>query len=268
MKSYLASRLPRLSAIMAVGLALAPCAVLAQSDDAGGEAQPAAENNGTDPTKPVSLAQVYWEHFDLRGDLNQDTLMLRYEQPLGDRSALRASVPFVSNNGAGRDGMVLGDVAVRFLHIPVVTKTHGIVLQGEVAFDTASRAEAGTGQTVLNGTFIYAMFLKNGSIFAPAWKQSHGVGVDAGRSRVSATTLDFYYVPKLKDKANFVTVDPYFVYNWKGDTAYAGLAVTGGRTVGKVFGGALQIYVKPSLVFGKNRPGNWAIETGVKLLNF
>jgi hypothetical protein len=49
---------------------------------------------------------------------------------------------------------------------------------------------------------------------------------------------------------------------------FAGLAVTLGCSLGPAMGGTSQVYVKPQIFFGSERPSNWGIEIGYKLLGF
>ena len=46
------------------------------------------------------------------------------------------------------------------------------------------------------------------------------------------------------------------------------VAITAGRVVGKAFGGVAQVYAKPTVMFGNERPGDWSLEIGFKVLGF
>ena len=128
-----------------------------------------------------------------------------------------------------------------------LTRKHGFVAQGEIIFDTVSRPELGTGKNVFKGTFIYALFLKNGGVFAPAFVQSNSLSGDKLRSDVNMTTFDFYYVPKFTDPRNLMTIDPAFNFDWENNKKFASLAVTMGRVIGPAFGGNGILFIKPSL---------------------
>ncbi|WP_313348720.1 hypothetical protein, partial [Paracoccus sp. (in: a-proteobacteria)] len=188
------------------------------------------------------------------------------EMPLAERTGLRLTLPLQRYQMPGSDNdFDFGDIALRLHHIPVVTKTYGVVVQGELIFDTAGRHELGYGTTVLKGTAIYARFLSNGSILAPSLSHSEALG---GHTDVSETVLDLYYVPRLADSSIFVTVDPAIISNWETDAVYGSLAVTVGKTVGKMWNGTAQVYVKPTLLVGNDRPADWAVEVGFKVLGF
>jgi hypothetical protein len=100
-----------------------------------------------------------------------------------------------------------------------------------VSFDTADTADRGAGLNVLTLTGTYARFLPNQAIFAPPIVHSIGLSEpDTGRSDVSFTTLDFYYVPKLSDPSD-MTIDPSVNINWQNNTSFVVLAVTFDRGI-------------------------------------
>jgi hypothetical protein len=227
-------------------------------------------DNGTDPTRFSTSAALIYEYNDLANGLARQAPRLEVIMPLGKQRHynVRVTVPVVSNDVAGNDNFALGDVAVRMSHVFGVTRHRGMVVHGEMLFNTAKRDELGTGKDVFKGTFIYAHFRPNGSIFAPALVHSLDVAGDRDRADVSITTIDFYYVPKLKDPRNYITWDPALNFDWANNKDYVSLAVTFGRVVGEAFGGHAQLYIKPSLLAGSERPGDWSIEVGFKVLGF
>lgn len=227
-------------------------------------------DNGTDPTRFSTSAALIYEYNDLAGGLARQAPRVEVIIPLGAQHHynVRVTVPVVSNDVAGNDNFALGDVAVRMSHVFGVTRHRGMVVHGEMIFNTAKRDELGTGKDVFKGTFIYAHFRPNGSIFAPALVQSLDVAGDRDRADVNITTIDFYYVPKLKDPHNYITWDPALNFDWANNKDYVSLAVTFGRVVGEAFGGHAQVYIKPSLLAGSERPGDWSMEVGFKVLGF
>lgn len=261
---------PFLAAI-AFGAGAVCGAPAAQAQDAAAQGAPehhAEPDNGTDPTRVRRSLTVDFEHLELRQGFTSDTLEAVWSEPLGSHTALNATVSLPSVDVAGDTSFGFGDLELQLTHIPVVTRKYGIVLKGEVAFNTASRPELGTGNTVLEATAIYARFLKGGSILAPSLEYDYGIERDAGRSRVHQATLDLYYVPRLKNRAYYMTVDPFVNANFTSDEVSGGLLVTLGRVIGPALGGTLQAYVKPGVYVGSNRGANWGVEAGFKLLGF
>jgi hypothetical protein len=233
---------------------------------------PKKENDGTDPTSPVRFAKISYEHLDLSlpeslpGN-NSNTFALEFQQPFG-RTAVKFKLPITSLDALGDSSFGLGDVSAKVSHVASVTKTHGIVLGAEMIFNTASRPELGTGKTVFKPSFIYAFFLKGGHIFAPAFVHSVSIAGDANRANVNATTIDFYFVPKLANPKFYMTLDPAITQDWESDTFYSINAVTIGYTVGPMLGGKGQVFIKPSFGIGGAKPTGWGIQAGFQLINF
>jgi hypothetical protein len=230
----------------------------------------AKENNGTDPTQFITSADTTLEHFDLRNGVEAQTWVFALALPVGEakRTNIRLRVPLEANDVLGDGSLGLGDVSIKANHVLKITPKYGLVVAGELAFDTAERPELGTGKTVFKGSFVYAKFLKNGAIFAPAVVHSTSIAGKDSRADINSTTFDFYYVPRLKNPKQFVTFDPAVTYNWESKKLHGALAVTLGQSVGKMFGGTGQLFVKPSILFGANRPANWGTQIGFKVINF
>ncbi len=231
---------------------------------------PAAVDNGTDPTKLSRTALASWEHLDLGSDLAVDTFFFTYIEPLGAdrRTNVRLKAPVVDSDLSAKDGAALGDVGVKFTRIVSVTKTHGWVAAGEFVFDTAARAELGTGQNVFKPSVIYVKFLGDGTILAPSFQQSITLWGDDSRRRVDETLFDFYIVPNLPNKNYYMTIDPALSRSWDADTHYGVLAVTVGRSVGRMLGGNAFVQIKPSVFVGADRPADWGAEVAFKLVGF
>ena len=229
-----------------------------------------AANNGTDPTRLTTQALANWERVDLKEGFVSDTLKLNYTVPVGEKRdwSIRYRLPLASVNVLGNNSYGLGDASVQATHVFGLSRKGGWVAQAEMVFDTASRDELGTGKNVFKGTLIKAWFLSDGSIFAPAVVHSESLWGDSLRKGVRATTLDLYYVPKLSDPRNLVTVDPSINRDWKSEKSFVGLAVTFGRVLGPALGGTGIVSLKPSVFAGDGRPGSWGVELGYKVLGF
>jgi hypothetical protein len=250
-----------------VTLALLVSSVVPALADDNASGQP---NNGTDPTRPPKMIAVSYGYTELRNGFRQDILKGLYQQPISKdgRTVAKVELPLVSTDVLGRSGFNLGDITLGLQRVAVVTPQYGLVYKAELVLNTANHIEQGTGKNVLKATAIYAKFLAGGAIFAPAIVHNESLWGESGRAKVRLTTLDFYYVPKLSDPKTFVTFDPNVNFDWEGDKTFFGLAVTLGRAIGPAFGGNGQVYIKPSILAGNDRPGNWGFEVGFKVLGF
>ena len=211
-----------------------------------------------------------YEYLDLHNGVSSGTLRLNYVAPLGANKdyALRLRAPVVMNDALGRKSHALGDVSLMLQHVFGLTQQQAFVWQAELSFDTAARPELGTGKHALSPTLIYARFLEGGAIFAPAIKHSLSLGGDSNRAKVNATVFDFYYVPKLADSRNLITIDPALSFDWESKKRFGSLAITAGRVIGPMFGGNGIISIKPTVFAGGDRPGKWGVELGFKVLGF
>jgi hypothetical protein len=252
-------------AAMILSMSLYGSVLLAQDAEA-----PKAVDNGTDPSKLQTVAEAKYEYLDLQNGFSSGTLRLSYITPLDDAQtyALRVRVPVTYVDVLGNDGYDIGDASLEISHVFGLTKEHAFVAKGELVFDTAGRSELGTGQNVFKGSFIYAKFLESGSIFAPALVQSNSLWGDGNRADVNSTTIDFYYVPKLANPKNLITYDPALNFDWENDKQFFSLAVTFGRVLGPQLGGNGILFAKPSVYAGSDRPGNWGLEVGYKVIGF
>jgi hypothetical protein len=244
-------------------LALLPAALFAAPE-------PVAEvDNGTDPTRLNTTAVVTYEHVGLVAGAT-DSINASYVQPLGAarRTSLRLKVPFVRNDALGSDDFGLGDLGLKASHILHLTRSYGLLTSAEFVFDSAERAELGSGQNVFKPGFTYAKFLKDGSIFAPAIVQSNSLWGDDRRARVNSTVFDFYYVPHLANPRYFITVDPAMSLDWEGEREFASLSITLGRSLGPALGGSSQASIRPTVFAGGERPADWGIEIGYKVIGF
>lgn len=231
---------------------------------------PKAVDNGTDPSKLLTIAEAKYEYLELQNGFSSGTLRLSYTTPLDEaqRYALRVRVPVSYVDVLGKDNYDIGDASLELTHVFGLTKQRAMVVKGEMIFDTAARPELGTGQNVFKGTFIYAKFLQSGGIFAPALVQTNSLWGDENRPDVNFTTVDFYYVPKLANPKNLITYDPALNFDWENDKEFLSLAITFGRVLGPQLGGNGILFVKPSLFAGSDRPGSWGMEVGYKVLGF
>lgn len=234
-------------------------------------AQEGEVNNGTDPTKLSTTAQIRFESLELGDGFTNNTLYLRFTQPLGaaQRSSVELKLPIVSTNILDDTEYGLGDFSLKFTHLSSLTQQYGVLLTLEAIFDTAAAADHGAGSNVLRPGITYARFLSGGAIFAPTLQHAFTVGeTDPGRTDVNLTVLDLYYVPKLDDPLNYMTIDPALIYDWERDQLSPTLAVTVGRVIPTGLPGSSSFFLKPSVGIGDDASYDWGLEVGFKVVGF
>lgn len=228
-------------------------------------------NTGVDPTKLSRTTQFRFESLDLTNGFSNDTLYLRYTEPLGaaQRSSIELKLPIVSSDVIGGSTYGSGDFSLKYTNLPVLTQKYGIVLTVEAIFNTANEADQGLGSNVLKPGITYARFLSNGAIFAPTLQHGFTIGkTDQGRSDYNTTVIDLYYVPKLKNPLAYMTIDPALTYDWERDRLSPSLAVTLGQVIKTSLPGTSSVFIKPSVGIGHDRAYDWGLEVGFKIIGF
>ncbi|SLN59496.1 hypothetical protein ROG8370_02742 [Roseovarius gaetbuli] len=226
-------------------------------------------NNGTNPTLLTTSAGIQYTYNDIRGGFSSGMWEAFVGVPFGSRKQFQFQVTVPYADSALNDDFGLGDVSLKFVHVVDVNASRGIAYTAEVFLDTADRPDLGNGQEVLEFSAFYAKFLPGGNIFAPAWVQTVGLdGKGSNGQDINRTTIDFYYVPKLANPKFFMAFDPALSYDWKTDKAFASLQTTFGMLTGKFAGGDSQIFIKPGIYAGGDRPLDFSVQVGFKILGF
>ncbi len=227
----------------------------------------AQENDGTDPTSPVGSMRLSGEHLDFTEGISSQIFAIEYNQQIGDgATVLRAKVPFAAFSGIGNGDFGLGQIGLKVTRVLTRTRTYGVVVSGELLARTATRRELGTGRWVFKPNLTYARFLKGGHIFAPSILHSISVAGNDSRNKINLTTVDLYFVPRLKNRKLFMTLDPAYVHDWENGVDTGALAVTMGYKTGQLLGARSQVSVKPSVGIAKDRPFNWGFQLSLQLL--
>lgn len=251
-------------------------------------------NNGTNPTILATSASMEGQYTDIGDGLSIWEINPSLTIPFGEQKEMAISVKVPFSDTPFDNNFDIGDASVKLTHVLSVTPKSGVAYTVELFTDTAASGR-GYGEPVIEATGYYAMFLGNGSILAPALVQTVGVGnptpadgmqdaatelyfspsvegvglaaAEAGKS-VNTTTFDLYYVPKLKNPKLFLTFDPALVRDWRAKDTFGSLTVTFGSSIGQIGGGNLVLYAKPQVLMGSERPANWGITVGTKLIGF
>jgi hypothetical protein len=226
-------------------------------------------DNGTDPSRISNSFIADFEHLRLRDGFSSDTVDLKLTAGLASHTGLTIDLPFVSVDAFGESGYAMGDVSIKLAQVSGLSNSGANIFQAELFLDTADRPELGNGQDVLKLTYIRAFFMPSHDIIAPSFIQNFGIGGKGDRARVNTFVFDLYYVPHFTNPKLYMTVDPNVTYDWDSGNSFAGLLVTVGYGTGKAFGnGNGSVYVKPSVYGGADRPADWGVEIGYKVVGF
>jgi hypothetical protein len=227
----------------------------------------AVENDGTDPTQPLSQVRFAFEHLDLQNGLASDRISAEYTRPLGDGSwTIRPKVEFAALNVPGDASFDVGDISLKLTKVVARNRRYGIATSLELLVPTAGKDFLGGGKWVAKPSLTYAIFLKGGHIFAPTLVHAWSFAGDNDRPDVNVSTFDFYFVPRLANRKLFMTVDPAVNLDWETGRDFGALAVTMGYKLGPMLGGRGQVSVKPSVGIGSNAPQDWGVQIAFQLL--
>jgi hypothetical protein len=240
-------------------------------DAASGDAEAKSEDkSGTDPTKFLRTLGLRNEYQRLPNDKTFNVTTFTYIEPFADgRMNLRLKAPFAYTDATGDDEFGLSDLSLRYNWLAYVDATQGLLLGADLTADTASDDVLGRGKWTIGPSVTYAMFLSPTMIFAPAYQHNISFAGDEDRKEVNESVIDFYMVFTAQDKTSWLIVDPTLIVDWETEqNTPLTLEVEYGRNVGSLLGGAFNLYVRPGVGIGQDRPYDWNIEVGCTVVGF
>ena len=283
------------SAIIASLLLLltSPAIVIAQDEQSYAEknAKDSSDKTGTNPVNFQRDIRIYNEYSWLNTgpDGNQNQTTLEYRQALaGGKWQFRTKIPYTfldidpdpASGFPGIDEDGLGDINFRFLKQPWFKGAYALAPAIEVFLDTASEDTLGSGADVLGPQVFVAYFYgknpipipgyKGGGLFAPGLQYRFSIDEDDGRSEVEAWAIDINYLALSDNKARWLFVNPQIFLDQENDEDYAFFDVEFGWMMAKwkpkLRGHSF--YVRPTFTIGTDRPTDYGIEVGYKVVGW
>jgi len=251
----------RLAASVALVALAGP--VLAQQPAA---APPAAheeeDKTGTDPSKFLRTLILLNEFRSLGEERSFNETIYRYIQPVG-KVKFQLSLPLDRTDATGTSQSGFGELGLKANYLPHRSSKSAIVLNLETFFPTATKDVFGTGKYVASPGATFAFFFDGGRvIFAPSIQEKFSYAGDEHRDSVNQTLVDTYFVYK-PTKTSWIIVDPQFVFDHEQDTFFQQTEVEYGRLM---FAG-VSTYVRPGIAIGDDRPADWNLEFGIKVIH-
>jgi hypothetical protein len=218
---------------------------------------------GTNPAKFTRTLILFNEFRSLGNEAAFNEAMFRYVQPVGKNLKVQLSLPLDATDAAGDTAFGFGELSLKFNYRAWINEKNALIINLDTFWPTATRDEFMSGKYVVDPGVTYAMFLKHGEmIFAPSLQQKISYAGDADRDDVNQTQVDLYFVWR-PNKTNWVTIDPQIVRDWEKDTEFGQLEIEFGRVM---FGG-MSVYVRPGIGIGADRPLDWNLELGLKVVH-
>jgi len=253
------------SGTMIVLLAAVPLA--AQSDSKQGD------SSGTNPINFTYDFRIYaeFQEFSADGDNGGGLLTFEYRFPIGDKWQFRTRLRGVSRSfdpdgdGSSETTTGVGDFDFRFITVPYAGKKLAVATGLEVFLDTASSPALGEGKTSLGPQVFLVWFAPGGwknSLFAPAYQYVFDVAGDDDQPDVDRHQFDFYFLRLAENKKRWMLADAQVVIDNENDRDFGQIEFG----YGQMMFGPMSSYIRPGIGFGSDRPLDWNIEMGFKVI--
>ena len=267
------------------------CALLAISTGAIAQEEPQqtdkSDKTGTNPINFQNDVRIYNEYswLNTAGDGNQNLTTLEFRTPFMDgkwqyRFRARYNVLKADLNDDGSDDVDesgLGDMDMRFLTVPYVVGANAFAYALEVFFDTASDDALGSGTTSLGPQVFYVRFFrggfgpyKGGGLFAPGLQYKFSVDEDDGRSDTNQILIDLNLLMMGTSKKFWFFTDPQIIFDLENDTEFAIIDLEFGWMMANWWPDLKghSFYIRPAFGVGNDRPIDYAVEFGYKVVGW
>jgi hypothetical protein len=135
----------------------------------------------------------------------------------------------------------------------------------EFFLDTASEDALGAGATSV-APFIFLGFFNpigKGSIFVPGYQHTISIDEAKGRDKVQQGLIDMFLVKTWNANKYWGYVDPQIVLDYETHTEFMLLEIQAGMMLGRA---GHSIWAMPSFGMGTDRPYNFSLELGYKVV--
>jgi len=269
-----------LACLLVVGW-MAPCAHAQDDAEAVTEEEVKAkfekDKTGTNPVNFTFDARLYNEYrwLNTAGDGGQNLTTFEFRAPFASgkwqfRGKIRAVDLKADFNDDGTDDVDefgFGDIDLRFMTVPYmnIKKKFAMALGIEFFLNTASEDELGAGATSVAPLIFLGFFnpIGPGSVLFPGYQHTFSIDEDDGRSRVNSGLIDLFLVQTFKENKYWTYVDPQIVLDYENDSYFMLLELQGGMMVGPI---GHSTYIMPSFGVGGDRPYDFSIEVGYKIV--
>jgi len=236
----------------------APALALAQDDD-----------TGTNPINFTKDFRIYMEAQNLPGDAGNSLFKQTFEYRwpvLGGKLQVRTRIPVVGFSPEGDSSTFgLGDLDLRLLTVPYVSRRFAIATGLETFFDSATNDVLGSGKTALAPVVFFVAFNPGGlkgTLLAPGYQYVFDVAGESDRSDIRRSQIDLFFVWISGDQKHWIVADPQIVLDHENDTETGLIEVE----VGQMMFGATSSYIRPGFHIAGDELYDWNIELGFKVI--
>lgn len=238
------------------------------------------DKTGTNPINFQKELRFYNEYSFLNtaGDGNQNVSTVEIRTPFANGKwqwRIRAhpvtglEADFNDDGVDDVDEWSLGDTDMRFLTVPIVRmdKLFAIAYGLEVFMNTASDDALGAGTTALGPQIFYGKFFKRG-LFAPGLQYRFSVDEDEGRAKTDQIAIDLNLLIMAKNKLSWFFTNPQIIIDNETNQEFAIVDFEFGFMMAK-FGFKApghSVYIRPAVGVGADRPVDYGVELGYKII--
>lgn len=205
----------------------------------------------------------------LDGDNSYTKTAFEYRAPLSKKVAARfRGYKIDLSLGSGIDAHTttgFGDMDARVLWVANVTQKGALAFGLEATFNTASQPSLGTGKTTL-GPQAFKVFFQpfgiKGALLAPAYQYVFDIAGDDDRADISRSAIDVFFVWLAADKKHWATINPTIIIDHENEKEFAIFEVEAGQ----MMFGPTSSYIRPGFGIGDDKPYEWNIEFGFKVI--
>lgn len=231
------------------------------------------DSSGTNPINFTYDFRIYseFQEFNAKGDNGGGLLTFEYRIPVGEKWQLRGRFRGTTKSfdpegdGTSETTTGVGDFDLRLLTVPYASKKLAVAAGLELFLDTASSDVLGEGKTSLGPQAFLVWFAPGGvkgTLFAPAVQYVFDVAGADNRADVDRFQFNFFYLWLSDSKKHWALLDPQLVIDNENDKEFGQIEIE----VGQMMFGATSSYIRPGIGVGSDRPLNWNIELGFKVI--
>lgn len=246
------------------------------------KATDSSDKTGTNPINFTFDARLYneFQWLNTAGDGWQNLTTFEFRVPFAGgkwqfRTRLRSTALEADFNNDGIDDVDewgFGDMDFRILTVPYLDMSRKMAIATglEVFLPTASEDALGSN-TLSLGPQLFAVFFKPfGGFFdliAPAYQHKFSVYEESGFNNVHQGLIDLFLLKTFGNKKKWALINPQAVIDYENDREFMLVEVEVGTMLDNILSTkGHSVYVRPSVGIGNDRPYDFSLEAGYKIV--
>lgn len=261
---------------MISSLAIMPSLHAEEFDDEGGLAQK-SDQTGTNPINFTFDARLYNEYrwLNLPGDAEQNITTFEFRAPFADgkwqfRSKTRAT--HLDIDLAGVDQFGLGDTDIRFLTVPYLDAPNRFAIAAgvEIFIPTGSRDVLSSNALSFGPQIFLGFFAPFGGLvdlIAPGYQHQFSVYEESGAGEIHQGNIDLFVLKTFNNKQQWILLNPQASIDYENNKQLFWFDAEAGTMLDDVIPHkGHSVYLRPSAGIGSDRPWDFTIEAGYKII--